>query len=179
MTSKAKPRFKIGQKVIAADLRSLERGRKAEKGEGEGIVRDLFHPHGRQTSKKDLTAPYYVELSDGSSSWYDEDELQPATKKARSRKAAAQASQVDMYWVEQGRRWAREDVAKPAKLARIQKPGFDAEGQAGEYMTEVSSPEEAEAMEGWIEARYGYRTELEKLTGLKFLNLTGDLIKEA
>lgn len=80
---KEKPKFKIGQKVIASDLRSRERDRTPDKHEGSGIIRDLWHPYGRQTPKKDRTAPYYVELTDGFTSWYDEDELKRPSAKTK------------------------------------------------------------------------------------------------
>lgn len=71
----AKPKYRVGQKVIATDLRSAEHGRKPDRCEGPGIVRDLFAPYGRQTAKKDKKPPYFVELDGGCTAWYDEDEL--------------------------------------------------------------------------------------------------------
>jgi hypothetical protein len=71
-----KPKYRIGQRVAAKDLRSVEHGRVPDRHEGEGIVRNLFGRHGRQTAKKDMTAPYFVEFEDGCSAWYDEDELE-------------------------------------------------------------------------------------------------------
>ena len=70
-----KPKFRVGQRVVASDLRSLERGRRPDRCEGVGVVRDLFAPYGRQTAKKDKTPPYFVETPSGCTAWYDEDEL--------------------------------------------------------------------------------------------------------
>jgi hypothetical protein len=71
----SKPKFRVGQKVVATDGRSKEHGRDPDRHEGVGTVRNLFGRHGRQTAKKDMTAPYFVEFEDGCSAWYDEDEL--------------------------------------------------------------------------------------------------------
>ena len=79
MTNK-KPKFRVGQKVIASDLRSREFERPPDRCEGPGIVRDLFSPYGRQTTKKDRTAPYFVETEDGCTAWYDEDELKKLSR---------------------------------------------------------------------------------------------------
>lgn len=72
---------RIGQRVLARDERSRERGRTVDRPEGTGVIRDLYGRHGRQTAKKDKTPPYLVEFPDGASAWYERDEVRPANKK--------------------------------------------------------------------------------------------------
>ncbi len=77
----AKPKYRVGQKVVVRDLRSAEHGRKPDRCEGAGIVRGLFARHGRQTARRDMTPPYYVELEDGCTAWYDEDEVSTSSRR--------------------------------------------------------------------------------------------------
>ncbi len=76
---------------------------------------------------------------------------------------------IQMQWVDQGEKWAREFVSRPYAAKMMSAPSFDPEEEATEWWIEAATEEEVKDSLGFMGVQVGFADELERLTGRKFL----------